>query len=68
MTFGPNNLPDDAAALREMLLSTQKTLQNTQQALLGTMAQLDATRACPVRHVDSELPRISRRAPRTAEP
>ena len=37
MTFDPNNLPNDAAALREMLLSTQQTL-------LGTMAQLDATR------------------------
>jgi transposase len=44
MTFDPNNLPDDAAALREMLLSTQEMLQNTQQALLGTMAQLDTTR------------------------
>ena len=37
MTFDPNNLPNDAAALREMLMSTQQTL-------LGTMAQLDATR------------------------
>jgi len=37
MTFDPNNLPNDAAALREMLLDTQ-------QMLLGAMAQLDVTR------------------------
>ena len=37
MTFDPDNLPDDPVVLREML-------RNTQQALLGTMAQLDATR------------------------
>jgi transposase len=37
MTFDPNNLPNDAAALREMLLSAQQTL-------LGALAQLDATR------------------------
>ena len=37
MTFDPNNLPNDAAALQQMLLSTQR-------ALLSTMAQLDATR------------------------
>ena len=36
-TFDPNNLPNDAAALREMLLDTQ-------QMLLGAMAQLDVTR------------------------
>ncbi len=37
MALDPDNLPNDAAALRRMLLSAQ-------QMLLSTMAQLDATR------------------------
>ncbi len=37
MALDPDNLPNDVAALQQMLLSTQ-------EALLSTMAQLDATR------------------------